>query len=128
MITVAMHVPQNVLRDVHYYTHNGFSRITACMVQGQWRIQGVPWVPRNPSFVVLRACVAGLVRAHECSRKLSGQRNPPFKILDPPLQVALYPCTLNVHTLCSPLCFRCSCVRWNGQLHCVHCVKIHRCV
>ena len=28
-------------------------------------------------FVVLRACVAGLVRAHEHSRKRSGQRNPP---------------------------------------------------
>ena len=37
-----------------------------------------------PLFVVARACVAGLaglVRAHEGSRKRSGQRNPPFKIL-----------------------------------------------
>ena len=40
---------------------------------------GVPWVPRNPPFVVLRACVAGLIRAHERSRKCSGQRNPPFQ-------------------------------------------------
>ena len=30
-------------------------------------------------FVVLRACVGGLVRADERSRKLSGQRNPPFQ-------------------------------------------------
>ena len=32
LLHVAMHVPQNVLRDVHYYTHDGFSRITARMV------------------------------------------------------------------------------------------------
>ena len=41
--------------------------------------RGVPWVPRNPLFVVLRACVAGLVRAHERSRQHSGQRNPHFR-------------------------------------------------
>ena len=40
----------------------------------QWRILGVPWVPL---FVLLRAYVAGLVRAHECNRKCSGQRNLP---------------------------------------------------
>ena len=45
----------------------------------QWWIQRVPWVPRNPFFVVLRACVAGLLCAHKCSRKRSGQRNPPFQ-------------------------------------------------
>ena len=43
------------------------------------RSRGVPWVPRNPLFVVLRACIAGLMCAHECSRKHSGQRNPPFQ-------------------------------------------------
>ena len=51
--------------------------------------RGLPWAPQNPLFVVLRACVAGLVRTHERSQKHSGQRNPPppppFKILDPPL-------------------------------------------
>ena len=41
----------------------------------------------TPPFVVLRACVAGLVCAHERSRKRSGERNPSFIILDPPLQV-----------------------------------------
>ena len=47
----------------------------------------------TPLFVVLRACVAGLVRVHKRSRKRSGQRNPPppppppFKILDLPLVV-----------------------------------------
>ena len=41
--------------------------------------RGVPWVPRNPLFVVLRACVAGLVRVHERSRQRSGQRNPHFR-------------------------------------------------
>ena len=30
-------------------------------------------------FVVLRACVAGPVHAHERSQKRSGQRNPPFQ-------------------------------------------------
>ena len=38
---------------------------------------GVPWVPRNPVFVVLHTCVAGLVRVHEHSRNPSGQLNPP---------------------------------------------------
>ena len=33
----------------------------------------------TPLFVVLRACVAGLVCAHERSRKRSGQWNPPFQ-------------------------------------------------
>ena len=42
----------------------------------QWQIQGGS---RNSLFVVLRACVAGLVCAHERSRKRSGQRNPPFQ-------------------------------------------------
>ena len=37
-------------------------------------------------FVVSRACAAGLVCAHERSRKRSGQRNPPFKIIDSPLK------------------------------------------
>ena len=32
-----------------------------------------------PLFVVLRACVTGLVCAHERSRKRSGQQNPPFQ-------------------------------------------------
>ena len=39
----------------------------------------------TPLFVVLRACIASLVRTYKRSRKRSGQRNPPFRILDPPL-------------------------------------------
>ena len=35
----------------------------------------------NPLFIVLRACVAGLVQSN-----VLGQRNPPFKILDLPPQ------------------------------------------
>ena len=39
----------------------------------------------TPLFVVFCACVGALMCAHERSRKRSGQRNPPFRILDPPL-------------------------------------------
>ena len=50
----------------HIDTHSGGSR-------------GVPFGSSNSLFVVLRPCIAGLVCAHECSRKRSGQRNPHFQ-------------------------------------------------
>ena len=116
MITVAMHMPQNLLRDVHYYTHNGFSRITACTYYGTRSVAdpgGFLGFRGTPLFVVLCACVAGLVRAHERSRKLT------FWTAEPPLSKSyIRHCRLlcilvhsTYNTLCSPLCFRCSCVR-----------------
>ena len=40
----------------------------------------------TPLFIVLHACVAGLVHVHERSQNVLGQQTPPFKILDPPLK------------------------------------------
>ena len=40
----------------------------------------------TPLFVVLHACVAGLVHVHEAGENVLDSGTPLFKILDPPLK------------------------------------------